>query len=131
MVLYEYPGYVTAEWDDTIKATVQHWTNMDIPLAEYKKMMQLLLKISEEKQTKNWVSDSSKTDGELNEACAKWLAEEFAPNLLISCVEFIVSIVSPDKEITEEQWQRRGNWLFVIKTVTSFEEGIEWLNEQN
>lgn len=128
--IYEIPQHVKAYWNPEIQATVQIWKDMNVGLEEYKKMMYFLLKKSQLENTKRWLSDASKAPNDLPKECLDWIKEEFAIDFLLSSVEYIASVIPPQRDLSPESWQRRGDSLLVIKNVHTFEEGKKWLLEQ-
>jgi hypothetical protein len=133
--LQEIPGKVVVEWDQSVQAVIEHWSNLSlITLAEFKAtVLEKGLRHAVANRGRAYIVDHSQAKGAFIKEIQEFIETEVNPAFVKAQIKYFLSVPSKDSPLSNlaaKRYQvRLGHSGIQHLEVPSVPDGVRWLSE--
>lgn len=129
---HEIPGRIVQEWDDEVKAIIDHWENYFITLDQFKEViMNYGVNYAKDHGVKAWIANSYHASGAFPQEIQDYIGSDCFPMFAKIGVKYFITINSKVSSITKmtvkNYASKTGPNGLQLVDIDTLEDAIAWL----
>jgi hypothetical protein len=134
MPIHVIPGKLEVQWDSSVRAIIDIWTDYNVTLEEFKDaVLEKGLSHAKASGARAWIVDSSKAEGNFTKECQGFIASDLFPAFAANGIKYFITIKSGSAltNISIKSYSAKaGPSGIQLVEVPSVDAAREWLKSE-